>query len=433
MREVVESLELADARAAVDVLPEEYVRLLGYPKGYVLEGRARELAEWARGWYAEHGRPWVYARQAERFAVEGDGICIDGERFASKKLESTLEHAGAHSVILAAVGAGPEAEEEARRRWAEDKPDEYFFLEMYAAAVVEHLTTTTGARLCDWAERHAMAVLPHYSPGYPEWDVAEQPRLLGLMQRTRREEFPSGLEALDSGMLRPRKSQLAVFGLTRHTERLRSLRELVPCENCAFGPCQYRRAPYRRPPRGLGERVGNPPVLDQDAAYSVNRKALQRWTEERLSMEEKQDGSLDAVFRYDGTTCTNMGRPLAFDYSVKLGPREEGYPIREQRCAPAAGDTGHTFMCEYIANPDGVMAAIDRERPLSGERLNAVLQWRREANGAGCFCEAASRNHKWGLVLETIHYALVQKELAQERNYDEEAFAGGDPGSAAAM
>jgi hypothetical protein len=29
---------------------------------------------------------------------------------------------------------------------------------------------------------------------------------------------------------------------------------------------------------------------------------------------------------------------------------------------------------------------------------------------AGCYCEPNSRKHKWGLVLETIHYALVQKE-----------------------
>ena len=35
-------------------------------------------------------------------------------------------------------------------------------------------------------------------------------------------------------------------------------------------------------------------------------------------------------FRYEGTTCRNMGRPILFDYTVKLGPREEGYPIREQ-------------------------------------------------------------------------------------------------------
>lgn len=413
MRALAESIELADARAAVNVQAEEYVRLLGYPRGYVLEGRALELAGGARAWYAQHGRPWVYARQAETFAAESGSFCIEGERFASKHLERTLQQAGAHGVILVAVGAGAEAEEEARQLWADEKPDEYFFLEMFASAVVEYLTTATGARLCDWAEQHGMAVLPHYSPGYPDWDVAEQPRLLEVIRKTRGQVFPSQLEALDSGMLRPRKSQLAVFGLTRHTERLRRLTDLVPCENCSFGPCQYRRAPYRRPPRGTGERVANPPVLDQDAAYSVNRKALQRWAQERLTLEEHEDGSIDATFRYDGTTCTNMGRPLAFQYRVKLGPSEKGYPIREQHCAPVDSDTGHTHMCQYIANPDGTMDAIEREKPLSGEPLSAVLSWRREVNGAGCFCEAVSRNHKWGLVLETIHYALAQKELAQ--------------------
>ena len=36
--------------------------------------------------------------------------------------------------------------------------------------------TMTGARLCAWADGQRLAVLPHYSPGYPEWDIAEQPR-----------------------------------------------------------------------------------------------------------------------------------------------------------------------------------------------------------------------------------------------------------------
>ena len=397
------------------MLPEEYVRLLGYPRGWVLEGRARELADWARDWYGTNGRPWFYARQAESLEITGDSIHIDGVSFTSKRLQSTLQHAQAHSVILVAVGAGPEAEQEARRRWEEEKPDEYFFLEAFASAVVEHMATSTGARLCDWAEQHGMAVLPHYSPGYPEWDVAEQARLFELLKRTREEPFPSHVEVFDTGMLRPKKTLLAVFGLTRHTERLLRLTDLVPCENCSFGPCQYRRAPYRRAPRSWGEPVPlRIAALDQNAEYTVNRKALQRWTEERLSMHMNDDGSLDAVFRYEGTTCTNMGRPLAFEYKVKLGRRAEGYPILEQRCAPAAGDSGHTAMCEYLENPAGLMAAIDREKPLSGERLNAVLSWRRNASAAGCYCESASRDHKWGLVLETIHYALAQKELAQD-------------------
>jgi hypothetical protein len=406
-------MELACALEAVDVRPEEYARLLGYPKGWELEGRGRELAEWARGWYAQHGKPWIYARQAETLEIEGDTIYMDGARFTSRMLKRTLMDAGAHGVILAAVGAGPEAEEETRRRWAEEKPDEYFFLEVYASAVVEHLTTLAGARLCDWAEPRGMAVLPHYSPGYPEWDIAEQPRLLELMKRTRSEALPSPVDVFETGMLRPKKTQLAVFGLTRQTERVEKLTSLVPCERCSFGPCQYRRAPYRRAPRPVGESVAERvPVLDLDAQYRTNRKALERWAKERLRLRAEEDGSVEAEFRYDGTTCTNMGRPLAFVYRVKLGPRGEGYPILEQKCAPVAGDEGYTFMCKYREDADALMHAIDGEKPLKGERLNAVLAWARAQPAAGCYCEAASREHKWGLVLETIHYALVRRELA---------------------
>lgn len=416
MRDVAEDLELACTHPELNVLPEEYVRLLGYPRGWVLEGRALELANWARDWYARNGRPWFYARQADSFAIKGDSIEIDGIQFASKRMQGTLQQAEAHSVILVAVGAGPEAEEESHRRWADEKPDEYFFLEVFASAVVESLATTTGAQLCGWAEQNSMAVLPHYSPGYPEWDVADQPRLLELMKRTRRESFPSYVDVFDTGMLRPKKTLLAVFGLTRHTDRLRRLTDLVACENCSFGPCQYRRAPYRRALRSWGEEVPvRIAVLNLDAEYSVNRKALKRWADERLSLHENQDGSVEALFRYDGTTCTNMGRPLKFHYNVKLGPRTDGYPIQEQRCAPAPGDEGHSLMCKYLDQPAQLMGAIDREKPLSGERLDAVLTWPRKSNAAGCYCDPLSRDHKWGLVLETIHYALVQKELTQDR------------------
>jgi hypothetical protein len=415
MRDVAEAFELASTHPDLNVLSEEYVRLLGYPRGWELEGRALELANWASDWYSKNGRPWFYARQAENFEISGDCIHIDGVQFSSRRMQSALQRAEAHSVILVAVGAGPEAEEETRRCWEDEKPDEYFFLEMFSSAVVEHLAASTGARLCDWAEQHEMAVLPHSSPGYPEWDIAEQPRLLNLMKRTHRHSFPSLVEVFDTGMLRPKKTLLAVFGLTRHTERLRRLTDLVPCENCSFGSCQFRRAPYLRTPRPWGEQVSvRIAPLDRDAQYTINRKALKRWAEERLSLRVNEDGSLDALFRYEGTTCTNMGWPLTFHYSVKLGPRADGYPIREQRCAPAPGDEGHTRMCRFLDNPSQLMDAIDGEKPLNGKRLDAVLSWRREPSSAGCYCEPASRNHKWGLVLETIHYALVQRENTQD-------------------
>jgi len=415
VRQLTETIELAIALSEVKVAPEEYARLLGYPRGWVLEGRARELANGARDWYEANGKPWLYARQAGSLGFAGDSISIDDAVFLSEPLRRTLQQAEAHSVILVAVGAGQEVEAETRQRWEDEKPDEYFFLEIFGSAVVEYLTALAGSRLCDWAEQRGMAVLPHYSPGYPEWDIAEQPRLVELIKGARNGCFPFQLEALDSGMLRPRKTLVAVFGLTRHVERLRRLTKLIPCESCSFGPCQYRRAPYRRNPQAFGEQFQAPvESLDRDAAYTVNRKALMRWAEERLSMNEAEDGSLDFVFDFEGTTCTNMGRALRFLYSVKLGPRSEGYPIREQRCVPASSDSGHTQMCQYLEDPSRLMGAIRLEKPLIGERLRTVLDWRREPNGAGCLCTPSSRNHKWGLVLETIHYALAQQEAAQD-------------------
>jgi hypothetical protein len=156
---------LIEARPDVRVLTEEYVRLLGFPRGWELRGRARELAEWARDWYAEHGRPWVFSREAASLEVDSDTMHLEGVPFTSSRLSKTLRDAGAHAAMLAAVSAGPELEAEAQRLWLDGKPDEYFFLEVYGSAVVEHLVTMTGARLCGSAEQQRMAVLPHYSPG----------------------------------------------------------------------------------------------------------------------------------------------------------------------------------------------------------------------------------------------------------------------------
>jgi hypothetical protein len=470
-------IELVDTAPDVTVQPAEYRRLLGYPPNHELSDRARELADWAYAWYAQHGRPWVYAREAGSLEivegaeagidaetrgrrdqrgeeVDGVTICIEGVPFHSKRLRATLETAGAHGAILVAAGAGVELEQEAQRLWDQGKPDEYFFLEVFGSAVVEHLTHMTGARLCAWAEEHGMAVLPHYSPGYPEWDIGEQGRLLSLIGKPGKRPMPYSLEALESGALRPKKSQLAVFGFTRHTERVRRLTELIPCENCSYLPCQYRRVPNQsgtgdqaqssviRPPSAPSETFhfisaspagkpgppanpteprpsgsGVPPIAAfptntaqrPPVPYTVKTKALKRWADERLSLQQRADGGIDALFRYEGTTCTNMGRPLTFHYHVSLGPPEDGYRIREQRCAPAPGDAGHTYMCRYLEKPAELSADIASDKPLLGQPLSAVLTWQRAECAPGCYCEPASREHKWGIVLETIHYALEHR------------------------
>ncbi len=232
-------MEWVETHPRVEVQAAEYRRLLGYPSGFVLEGRARELAGWACEWYAANGRPWVYAREVGSAGTNGASIAIEGVPFHSRPLRRRFEQAAADRAILAAVSAGPEIEQEAQKLWREEKPDEYYFLEVLGSAVVERLIAKTAGRLWDWAEGGGMAVLPHYSPGYPGWDIVEQSRLLELLKRAAM--LPGDLEALESGALRPKKSLLAVFGLTRHTDRVRRPRELVACESCYMTSCQYRR------------------------------------------------------------------------------------------------------------------------------------------------------------------------------------------------
>ena len=404
-------MEFVDTAPLVAVDTAEYTRLLGFPRGHVLDGRALELAEWTRAWYAAHGRPWVYGRQVRDLAIDGDAIVLDGIGFASARLRRTFEEAGAHSAVVVAVSAGPELEQHAHEAWIAERPDEYFFLEMFGSAVVEHLTTMAGARLCAWADDDAMAVLPHYSPGYPEWDIADQTRLFTLMART---DLPGALDVLESGMLRPKKSLLAVFGLTRHTDRVGRLADLVPCNRCSFAECQFRRAPYGRATDGPATRPvrSGAPVAP---AYATSTKALARWASERLTLTSTPQGTIDALFRYDGTTCSNMGHTLAFLYRVTLGPREAGYPIQHQSCIPAPGDEGFRAMCEYLRTGEPFVDTIREERPLLGRPLDEVLTWTRPLMGPGCYCHPDARQHKWGLVLETIHFALSHQESTVRR------------------
>ncbi len=414
-------IELTDTKPRVDVLEAEYVRLLGYPHLYELDGRSKELAEWAREWYREHGRPWIYARQVENVSVNADTIHIEGMQFKSVKLAEKFTSAEADGAFVAAVSAGKECEEMARQLWLQEKPDEYFFLEMYGSAVVEHLIARTGFQFCDWADRQHLAILPHYSPGYPGWDISEQQRLLDVIRRHIPDALPGELSVLPTGMLNPKKSLLAVFGVTRNLAKVARLTDLVPCKNCSLPACQYRRVPYRKSMPQIesiqrlrseltdstNEPSKMPSPLSRNAQYRTGMSALKKWSKERLRLRFAEDGTVEATFTYDGTTCSNLGRPLQFILSVRLGSEQTGYKILSTDCFPAPGDEGHKSMCEYIRRGDPFIESIREEKPLAGKSLEEVLAWERPFSPTGCFCERPGRLHKWGLALEVLHFALA--------------------------
>ncbi len=406
--------ELIDRQPEVIVPESDYIRLLGFPADYTLEGRARDLADWAREWYGRHGHPWICAVDA-RIDAANDTLRIGDSTMASPQLHDQVIAAQADEAVLAALSAGPECEEEAGRLWQAEKPDEYFFLEVYGSAVVESLVTAARARICGWADRQRKAVLPHYSPGYQGWDIADQTQLCQMIRRRKGGQLAEGLRVLDTGMLQPKKSLLAVFGITRRLDLVQNSAHLIPCESCFLSGCQYRRAPHKdsppqlESPAGAGFAPKGPPIPSHQGRYSVNPRALRKWSQERLQLKILQDRTVEARFHYEGTTCTNMGRTLDYHYHVRLSSRQEGYIIRDLRCGPAPGDVGHTFMCEYINNREALTRSVANEKPLLGRPLEDVLAWERPFCAAGCHCTAEARQHKWGLALEVILFALAQR------------------------
>ena len=422
--------ELILLKPEIRVQDNEYKRLLGLPKNYILEGRTLELANWAREWYSKNGSPWVYAFRTNDVKVKGEKLFINSIEFLSLSLKEQFEKAKVSCAVITLVCAGPELEEKAIQLWKEGKPDEYFFLEVYGSAVVEHLITTTGWRFCDWADKELMSVLPHYSPGYPGWQIEDQIKLFAVINEKMFNKLPSKIDILESGMLKPKKSLLAVFGITNQLDRVNNLREMIPCERCSLSNCIYRRSPYSnsinqiedvnslQPKLESGKVIvgknydGTVPaagVLNEKAKYSVSSKALEKWKSNRLKVEILPDSSIKAKFNYEGTTCSNLGRPIKFEYHIKLSSMEDGYQISEMDCCPAGDDNGFEYMCEYISMPDELMESIEREKPLLGRPLNDILNWQRTFSPEGCFCNEDSRMHKWGIALEVLHYALAMQ------------------------
>lgn len=143
------------------------------------------------------------------------------------------------------------------------------------------------------------------------------------------------------------------------------------------------------------------------ANYPIHEKALARWAAEKLTLDIQPDGTVEAHFEVQGSTCTNTGTPLAYAHYMRLSPGADKYCILELACAPLPGDTGHQAMCTH--DPDSSSPPPEPPPELLGKPLASILFWRPDMNVAGCYCTDDHRNHKWRNALITLHYALAQR------------------------
>lgn len=141
--------------------------------------------------------------------------------------------------------------------------------------------------------------------------------------------------------------------------------------------------------------------------YVFPERAVRRWIRENLKVTPRDGGGIDAVFRFDGSTCGNVA--FVLNYHLVLGAEAEGYPISSYRIEPAPYIEGHERMCCWQENPESAAARFTAGMPLAGQPLSAVLTWRPARSPAGCLCTEPSRLHKWQAALETVHCALTRQ------------------------
>ncbi len=222
----------------------DYARLLGYPEARLPAGRVRDLAEHSRTWYQNDGRPWAFVRHLGPVIIHGERIQLaDDAELVSSVLARRLAGARATEIVAAAVSAGPEVDAASATLWEQDRPDAAYFLDRFGAAAAEHLAAWTGRQLRAAAERGGLAALPGYSPGHEGWPLEQQVTVAHCLTAGRGGILPGRFEVLDSGMIRPKNSLIAVFGLTEHQEIAAEAWKRHKCSWCSLAGCAFRQAP----------------------------------------------------------------------------------------------------------------------------------------------------------------------------------------------
>lgn len=157
--------------------------------------------------------------------IEG-AIIIESEVIAR-----LLEQCHVVAVFAATIG---EHLEETVRRLAEDKL-------VLQAAVLDAIGSDATERLADFvqgqvdeiASAHGLVASQRFSPGYCDWDVAQQKALFQAMKG-----HTARIRLTDGYLMIPRKSVSGIIGIGPSNN---NLRHYQPCKTCDKEDCQGRR------------------------------------------------------------------------------------------------------------------------------------------------------------------------------------------------
>ena len=163
--------------------------------------------------------------QKHRVAVDATGVTLEsGTRFNSRDLAAHLKGCEEALLLGATLGSRVDA---AIRRLALSSVAEGAAAQAVAAALIESYCDEVQARF----DTGGLAQRPRFSPGYGDWDLAEQRLLFPVLNCAKL----IGLTLTEGCMMAPSKSVTAVIGLSEDVQCVWN-----KCMTCGNINCPYR-------------------------------------------------------------------------------------------------------------------------------------------------------------------------------------------------
>ena len=172
----------------------------------------------------------IMGTRADRVLVEGSESLFVGRNMA--RLLARCDHA-----TLLATTIGPELERKVDHIKKTQTADAYF-LDAVGGWMADYMADRVDSIIQNEIARCGYARTMRYSPGYGDWDVAEQRRLFRLCPGTR-----AGVALNEACVMTPGKSISLLAGAGRAA---RVDHYFSQCARCWMPACAYRRAPARR-------------------------------------------------------------------------------------------------------------------------------------------------------------------------------------------
>ncbi|MDO5348622.1 MAG: vitamin B12 dependent-methionine synthase activation domain-containing protein [Lachnospiraceae bacterium] len=213
----------------MEVDRREVLRYLGYGRAQADE-TVMELMESCLEQLEAAAEPRHLVREYPLMLLpenEIDGGCF---RTKSRNLSRNLKDCTQILLFAATLGVGVD---HLIQRYNRLQMSRAVVLQAASAAMIEEYCDTVCTQLRRDYEEQGLYLRPRFSPGYGDFPLSCQPRLLDALEAGKR----IGIKLTDSFLMMPSKSVTAVMGVSKKPYRC----EVKGCEACSKMDCAYRR------------------------------------------------------------------------------------------------------------------------------------------------------------------------------------------------